>query len=84
MDYICRKLAVKTNIRMQTRKKPITDDTEIRIYERLPKNLFISLLCLMFAVGGIFILRDDSAGTPVSIKDNNAETNNCFLIIPLS
>ena len=37
MDYICRKLAVKTNIRMQTRKKPITDDTEIRIYERFPK-----------------------------------------------
>lgn len=67
MDYICRKLAVKTNIRMQTRKKPITDDTKIRIYERLPKNLFISLLCLMFAVGGIFILRDDSAGTALKI-----------------
>lgn len=66
MDYICRKLAVKTNIRMQTHQRPTTDNTEIRIYERLPKSLFMSLLCLMFAVGGIFILGDDS--TRIALK----------------
>ncbi len=67
MYYICRKLAVKTNIRMQTRKRPTTDDTEIRIYENLPKSLLMSLLCLMFAVGGIFILGDDSAGIAIKM-----------------
>lgn len=67
MDYICRKLAVKTNIRMQTYQRPTTDNTEIKIYDSLPKNLFMSLLCLMFAVGGIFILGDDRAGTAIKI-----------------
>ena len=67
MDYICRTLTVKTNIRMLTHKKQTTDNSEIRIYERLPKSLLMSLLCLMFAVGGIFILRDDSAGTALKI-----------------
>ena len=52
---------------MQTYQRPTTDDTEIRIYESLPKSLLMSLLCLMFAVGGIFILRDDSAGTALKI-----------------
>lgn len=52
---------------MQTRKKPITDDTEIRIYESLPKSLLMSLLCLMFAVGGIFILGDDRAGIAIKM-----------------
>lgn len=67
MYYICRKLAVKTNIHMQTRKRPTTDDTEIRIYESLPKSLLMSLLCLMFAVGGIFILGDDRAGIAIKM-----------------
>lgn len=46
-----------TYIMKQTNRQ--TNEAEIRIYQSLWKNMLLGILCLAFAVGGYFIIKDE-------------------------